>query len=286
MDGAPAPDSVVASESVTAPIDPGPIDPGIAAPEPVIEAPPEPELDEIEYDGEKFKVPRKLKDGFLMQSDYTRKTQEVAEQRKAVEAEKAAVAERAKASEEHTRDMGRMLVLSDQLAEFDKIDWQKLGQDDPFKADELFRQRTLLKEQRDGLARQIQTNEWKRTQETQQSFAKRYEETNQTLAKDIKGWNQELANKLRDFAVANGASDDDIKMLAVNAPLVKLLHKAFQGDQLISKQQTAAQSAEPKIAPKPLTTVSGSGAKPAVNLADADMESYVAERKKQGYGKR
>lgn len=292
MDGASAPDSAVASASEQQVIEP--TDPGIELPpDPPPAEPPPPELDEIEYDGEKYQVPRKLKDGFLMQSDYTRKTQQVAEERKAIEAQRAeieqgrkAFEEASRAQEQHIRDVGRFMVLSDQIAEFDKIDWQKLGQENPFEADEKFRQRMLLKEQRDALAREIHGNEQRRTQESQQSFAKRYEETNRTLAKDITGWNQELANKLRDFATANGATDDDIRALAVNAPLVKLLHKAYLGDQLISQKQTAAQSAEPKIVPKPLTVVSGAGVKPSPNLNDADMETYVAERKKQGFGKR
>jgi hypothetical protein len=46
---------------------------------------------EVEYEGEKLKVPAKIKDALLRQADYTRKTQEVAEHRKAIEAERQAV---------------------------------------------------------------------------------------------------------------------------------------------------------------------------------------------------
>ena len=46
---------------------------------------PDAELEEIEHDGKKHKVPKELKDSFLRQQDYTRKTQEVAEARKTVE---------------------------------------------------------------------------------------------------------------------------------------------------------------------------------------------------------
>ena len=44
----------------------------------------EPETVEIELDGKKYTVPADLKDSFLMQSDYTRKTQEIAAERKAL----------------------------------------------------------------------------------------------------------------------------------------------------------------------------------------------------------
>ena len=46
---------------------------------------------EVEYEGEKLKVPAKVKDALLRQADYTRKTQEVAETRKAIEAERQAM---------------------------------------------------------------------------------------------------------------------------------------------------------------------------------------------------
>jgi hypothetical protein len=46
---------------------------------------------EVEYEGEKVKVPAKVKDALLRQADYTRKTQEVAETRKAIEAERQAM---------------------------------------------------------------------------------------------------------------------------------------------------------------------------------------------------
>jgi hypothetical protein len=46
---------------------------------------------EVDYEGEKVKVPAKIKDALLRQADYTRKTQEVAEHRKALEAERQAM---------------------------------------------------------------------------------------------------------------------------------------------------------------------------------------------------
>src|SRR5450631_913062 len=45
----------------------------------------EPELAELEWDGIKFSVPAKAKDAFMQREDYTRKTQELAGQRRDVE---------------------------------------------------------------------------------------------------------------------------------------------------------------------------------------------------------
>lgn len=49
---------------------------------------PEEELEDVERDGKTYRIPKALKPELMMQGDYTRKTQELAETRKAVEAER------------------------------------------------------------------------------------------------------------------------------------------------------------------------------------------------------
>ena len=44
-----------------------------------------PAFERVNYEGTEYEVPTALKDALLRQSDYTRKTQEVSEQRKALE---------------------------------------------------------------------------------------------------------------------------------------------------------------------------------------------------------
>jgi hypothetical protein len=69
------------------------------------------EEEEVELDDLKLKVPKdqaqKLKDAFLRQADYTRKTQEVAELRKAVEAERQTVHQSTKRRSRARRTCGR-----------------------------------------------------------------------------------------------------------------------------------------------------------------------------------
>jgi len=253
--------------------------------EPAQETAPVEEFDEIEYDGEKFSVPKKLKDGFLMQSDYTRKTQEVAEQRKAIEAERETVKQRAEAERANIRDVAAIISLDERLAQYDKIDWHAFGNENPIDAGERFRERTMLMEHRGRLVAELQQKEQQRAHEASQEFDKRYAETNETLHKTIPGWNTELAGKLRNFAKTSGLSDADIRTLATNVPMVKLLHKAFVGSEVINAKTTAAQ--EPKVEPKPLQRVTGSGARNSQTPETAsDMESYVRLRRKQGYGTR
>jgi hypothetical protein len=45
----------------------------------------EQETEEIDFNGEKHRIPKALKGAFLMQADYTRKTQEIAERGRSLE---------------------------------------------------------------------------------------------------------------------------------------------------------------------------------------------------------
>ena len=68
-------------------------DNGDAVPEPELDENGEPieveeEAEEVDFEGKKYLVAKELKDALLRQSDYTRKTQEVAETRKQIEAER------------------------------------------------------------------------------------------------------------------------------------------------------------------------------------------------------
>src|SRR5712671_4095938 len=83
-----------------------------------------PDTVEVEYDGKTYQLPPELKDALLRQADYTRKTQEVAQNRKALEAEKAAHDGRSQGMRAHILDAARVMALNDQLTQFDRVDWR------------------------------------------------------------------------------------------------------------------------------------------------------------------
>lgn len=223
------------------------------------------EFEEIEHAGAKHRIPKALKDAFLMQSDYTRKTQQVAEERRTIASEREAFTREMEAVRKSELEVGRLAVMNDTLEQYQKVDWATYRAQNPEAAAQSFQDYTLLKDNRDRLAEKVKGEVAKRTEESQQSWAKRYAETNASLAdpqKGIPGWNQALADKLRDFAIANGyvETQDDLRALAANARQVKLLHQAWLGNQLVEKQRLAAAKAskvvkEPEAEVKPLTEV-------------------------------
>lgn len=86
---------------------------------------------EVEIDGKTYVVPAELKDGYLRQSDYTKKTQAVAETFKAVGAMKEAVEQ----SYQVAQQLGPMLAEFSQAQkladEYSRIDFNTLYQSDP-----------------------------------------------------------------------------------------------------------------------------------------------------------
>lgn len=101
---------------------------------PAGDTPPEPEaapqFAEVEIDGKVYQVPPELKDGYLRQSDYTKKTQTLAEDRKAAEALKQA-AERAY---QVVNQMAPAVAAWQQAVsaneQYNKLDWMTLRSQD------------------------------------------------------------------------------------------------------------------------------------------------------------
>ena len=91
----------------------------------------EPETFDLELDGEVHTLPAALKGAVLRQADYTRKTQELAEHRRALEVERQALDERAGAHEGASRDRLRLAALDQQLEDFQGVDWEAYAAEDP-----------------------------------------------------------------------------------------------------------------------------------------------------------
>ena len=102
--------------------------------EEVEEAQAQPSLAEVEIDGRTYQVPPELKDGYLRQSDYTKKTQQIAEERKAAQ-EMKAVAEQALTV---AQQMGPLLAEFHQrqasAQQYQNVDWNAAYQADPIGA--------------------------------------------------------------------------------------------------------------------------------------------------------
>lgn len=206
------------------------------------EAAPAEEEAEIEINGEKYVVPKELKDAFLRQQDYTRKTQEVAEQRKAVEAAKEEVVRQqqiaqfqAQVQQVNLQHLTKLQQIDSTLKQFENVDWNNAIDSDPVQAMKLQQQYQSLQAQRNQVLQQYaQAN-----QQAQQYFEQAKQEHLTKAAEEVKkaipSWSAETQVQLREFGKSIGFSDAELG--AVTDPrAVVLLHKAMQFDQLMKAQ--------------------------------------------------
>lgn len=222
------------------------------------------EEDEIEVDGKKFVLPKsaaeKLKAERLMQADYTRKTQEVAEQRRAIEQQAQQIQQQAKFQQEYIVEVAKVTAIDERLAEYAKVNLSDYIDSDPvavMKAQEEIRKLQMQRAEVVGsLTQKQQQQHW----EQQQAIAKQLQEGQAVLARDIKGWSPELAAKLVDYGVSTGLTREQVSSIT-DPNQVKLLHKAFLYDQLV-KEKTAKPKQEASTPPPTrITAKSGGGAK-------------------------
>lgn len=191
------------------------------------EATEEAEVEEVEFQGKTYKVPPEIKTALMKDADYTKKTQEVAEQRKVIE-ERTKFLDRIE--ELRSANFERAVSLSNlesQIKQFDAVNWDELARSDQSEFLRLDRAYRSLREQRDGIKeelRQAATGESQAVDEFRQEMLRRGAEE---LKRDIKGWSPDLAKALSENAKNYGFTEAELGSIA-DARFVKALHDAYQ----------------------------------------------------------
>lgn len=234
---------------------------------------------EIELDGQKYRVPKKLEDAFLRQADYTRKTQEIAEQKRTVEAERTALAERAEATKALAKDYGRVHALEQQIEYYGKVDWDAAQDTDPDLATREWRKYQLAQSELTTARTELQSKEDQRLKDQQADTAKALQETGKVLARDIPGWSPALATKLVETGLHYGLSHEDLAG-ETDPRAWKLLHAAHQWRQHETKQAAGQRQAQAQST-APIRTL-GTKAPPPTALSDkASTDAWMKARNEQ-----
>lgn len=241
----------------------------------------EDDAEEIEHEGQKYVLPKNLakefREGILRQADYTRKTQEIAETKRAIEAERSALAAAATAQEELFADKMRVKQLTDMVSYYESVDWDAADLEDPDLAAREWRKFT--KAQMDlGAAKQELTNkEAARLREQQAATAQALQQTSAELRRTIPGWGQDLALKLMENATKNyGVSNEDLAE-ATDAPSWKMLHDLYLFQQAKSKQVTGAR-AQQAAQTAPIKTVGTKGGAVSPTSDRASIDAWMKSR--------
>ena len=176
-----------------------------------------------------------LKSGYLKDSDYRKKTSDLAEQRREVVTQAHTIQqERA----QYAQALGQMQSdAQQQLEQYKQIDWNQLREDDPMlfmqRRDE---QREIEKGIEDGKKHQYQLSVQARSYQTQQ-FNQNVEAGKEKLLAIMPDWDDKVSKSVRAYGLAEGFTSDELGGLTDHRSMA-LIRKAMMYDN-IQKSQPA-----------------------------------------------
>ncbi|MCS5550594.1 MAG: hypothetical protein NZ811_03645 [Gammaproteobacteria bacterium] len=193
----------------------------------------------IKVGGEEYEVNlEELKAGYQRQSDYTRKSQALAEGRKENEAIQE---ERTQLEQERQMYANGLQMLKDQqeakLSEFSDVDWNSLKEEDPYqymiKKDE-FRD---AQEKVQNATQQQQIVQQQQYEQAQKNRAEFVQDEYAKLIKALPEWadkDKSIKDDVRKYATESGFLPEEIGQLADHRSIL-ILKKAMEFDKLTKK---------------------------------------------------
>jgi hypothetical protein len=234
----------------------------------------EEELEGVKLRGKKEALER-IKAERLMQADYTRKTQEVAEQRRTFEQQQAQFQETAKSHQEHIREVGRLVAIDERLQQFQQVNWQQLNTEDPVRAQALLIEFNQLQAAKGQLQGSLAQKEQQRKLETERQSATRANEAEAIVMREVRDWGPEKLAKFVDAGQKAGIQPEGVRQMLIQFPqAARFLNKALMYDQLLAQRMQKKPVAEP---PKPATRIGGGSAANAKPLSDVTDPREWAE---------
>lgn len=228
-------------------------------------------------DGNEWEIPAAISPALMKNKDYTTKTQEVAEAKKALAAEREAWKLQQQRDDEDTKLDSELFSVERDLARYKDVDWHSLRQNDPDAASGHFQDMTLLRQRRDELAQQKQGRVQEKSQNAQQEVAKRFEEAKDWAVKNIPNYGPELLAKLDAYTESVGIGMDDLRA-NMSPKFMRMIYDGFVGHEVRSKAATKAPQ-KSNVMPLKQIKAKSTGTN-RTDLTAASMEDYAAARRK------
>jgi len=202
----------------------------------------------VKVDGEEFEVTLdELRSGYQRQADYTRKSQSLAEQRKAYEANLNAVQQE---RQQYSQVLAQMADTQNlELQKYQQINWQQLKDEDPM---EYMEKRLEFQEARERVAA-IHQERARVQQQTESEMMKVLQEKisseAELLSKALPQYadpESNIRNDVRNYALSLGFSQQDVDGITDHR-VVLVLYKAMMQDKASSNVQGQRKT---KVVPK------------------------------------
>lgn len=229
------------TEAETAEVDPQEAEAGAT--------PPQPEEVEVEIEGETYLIPKKISDKFIQHADYTRKTQDIAELRRALTSATEAQAIERAFTQSVSEEQKQLTLLDAQIAQFKQLDWSKVED-----TSQLLHLRTQLDQLKDSRADVDQSIKAKRSEfegKIKEASNEAINAGKKYIEQNIKGFNESMKQGLFAYGLNEGYSRDELDRI-VDPRIVVTLWKAHQWDSLKASQPNVtnrAAKASPVIKP-------------------------------------
>lgn len=210
--------------------------------------PQQPEEVEVDIEGEKYLVPKKISDRFIQHADYTRKTQDLAEMRRVAAAEREVATVESAFRQAVSQETQQLALLDAQIAQYSQVNWGQMETQD------LLRTRAQLdqlKETRTSLAEQVKAKRGEFDQKIQTATQEALQAGQKYIEQHIKGFDQSQKRALMEYGLGEGYTRDELAKV-IDPRIVVSLWKAQQWDSLQASKPgitNKAQQAAPVVRP-------------------------------------
>jgi hypothetical protein len=199
-------------------------------------------FEEVEFDGKVYQVPPEIKNGLMHKADYTRRTQDLAKNRQALELQQQQVNEffeQQRFEQSLQEEIGKVGTLNYQIQQYQGLDWSKL------QTDELIRNRMQLdglEKKRNELIEALKGKRGSFAEQQKQRVSESLSKANEILQKNIPNWSEAVAAEVSEFALSKGYTQYEVNNVT-NPRDVETLWKAMQYEKLVSNKDAALRKA-------------------------------------------
>ena len=182
----------------------------------------------VKVDKEEIEVDEdELVKGYSRQIDYTRKTQTIAQERKALEEAKAQLeAQRynIKQADDETKKLESTLYAAEiKLATYEDIDWQAYLQQNPVEAQKHYIQYQQLKDARQTIAKSLTEREQARQEAYQSTSQEKLQKAKEELLQQIPNWDNVKESVVQNALTKYGFSKDDVEVASYDSRIAKMM---------------------------------------------------------------
>lgn len=190
------------------------------------------DLAELDWEGEKYHVPLKLKDAFMRNEDYTRKTQDLAEQRRALQhveeiGKQSALTQAFQASV--AQEEQQLHVIDAYLQQARKVDLSQMN------TEQMLRHKVeidTVNEQRAAIVQALGDKRGKFEADVKAKMVELRGKSRELASKAIQGFSEKTESEMRSFALAEGLTESEIDNVLLDPRSYKVIWKAMQFDKV------------------------------------------------------